>query len=1085
MNKTRGGRFQGLRRDLRVLLLTGTTSLLAIATSAQAQTTAAPAPADASQPAADASKETPQSTEQTPQITTPAPSQPSQAQAPGQEIVVTGSRIARRDYTATSPIVTANQALLTQSSTSAIEQNLNKLPQFTPVQTPTQGGDIQPTSTNTPGAATLSLRGLGVNRTLVLLDGKRATPSNANMVVDINTIPQALIERVEVITGGASAVYGADAVAGVVNFVLKKNFSGFQADASTSLTQEGDGLEYNFSGLMGTNFDDNRGNITIAFQNDNRAGSLRRDRSFFRKFDTNPTTGGTEFFSDFPNFAPGANQPSQAAINAVFAGRNTTVTPNYPTQASVYFNPGNGTNNTAFGGFDGLSIPGAYAFSQPLGTKYALESTGQLKQNFQDDLATFPLSRWNIYARGNYELNDNISVFMQGNFNRSHSFTVQQPSPAANGWSATIPLDGRPIPTALATLLASRPNPLAPYQLNVYLNYADRTDSSDVFNYQILTGLDGKLPGTDWTWEVYGSQGQSRTNSYLTGFQSLSRYRTIITAPNWGAGFTQQGNAQQGGFGAATATCTSGLNPFDNVPVSADCQAAIGANISTISDMRQTVVEGTATGSLFALPAGNVRAAVGADYRNNRFFFRNDNLTTQGESFQDQAIGLYPSGNSQGSIDVKEIYGELLVPVVKDLPFAKAIDLDLGIRYSDYNTTGGSVTWKASADWKVNNWLTFRGGYNQAERAPNVAELFQARQQVFAVAGGGDVCSTNNPLPYSAGAANTTNRAQVRALCATLMNQIDPTTSANFYGNPANQGAGAAFVFVSSQGNPDLKPEKAKTFTVGSVLSSPSDNAWFSGVRLSADYYNIKVSDAIGLETGDVIQQECFDTRFNPTLSATSAQCQAITRNVSIGSIGNLLGTYLNSGRFHTSGIDAQFDWAVNLRDAGTGLPGSVSLNVVGNYLNSYKSAPLEVLAEQEYAGTFGPSNENGLQSGQYRWKTFTSLTYGVGPATLTLQWQHLPSIKPVEAVLNPTSTFVGAPAYDVFNLSGTYAITPDVVIRAGIENLANITPPIYEYNSAPPAGTIAGGSIGGSGSQGSFYDVLGRRFYIGVKAKF
>ena len=158
-----------------------------------------------------------------------------------QTIVVTGSRIQRRDFEANSPIVTAGENLLQNSATSAIETSLNKLPSFTPVQTPSLGGDIQPTATNTPGAATVSLRGLGTNRNLVLVDGRRATPANALGVVDINTIPAAAIDRVEIITGGASATYGADAVGGVVNFILKKNFQGLELDGSAGISEIGDG----------------------------------------------------------------------------------------------------------------------------------------------------------------------------------------------------------------------------------------------------------------------------------------------------------------------------------------------------------------------------------------------------------------------------------------------------------------------------------------------------------------------------------------------------------------------------------------------------------------------------------------------------------------------------------------------------------------------------------------------------------------------------------------------------------------------------------------------------------------------------
>jgi outer membrane receptor protein involved in Fe transport len=1009
------------------------------------------------------------------------------AEAPAQDIVVTGSRISRRDFTTNSPMVTAGQDLLQNSGTVALESNLNKLPQFTPDKAPTQGGDVQPTATNTPGSATVSLRGIGANRNLVLIDGRRATPGNANMVVDINTIPAAAVERVEVITGGASSTYGADAVGGVVNFILKKNFQGLQLDGHYGITQRGNGQEYRVSGFLGTNIADGRGNITLGMEIYDRQDARKLDFPWFKKFNASNQTGGTEFFSDFPTYVTNAgNAPSQTAVDRIFSQAAAGAMPN---NASFYFNPGSGTNNTAFGGFDARTTAGVYRFTQPTddGSKWEKLANGQLAQNFQDDLAQLPLNRYNFYTRGTYEIADWVSVFGQGYFNRSRSSTVQQPSPAVNGWGVTIPVDGRALPTELATLLASRANPTQDWQLNSYFAGINRALKTSVNTYQVMAGLQGKIPGTDWTWEVYGSQGESVTNTNLTGAFSLERFRTIIRAPNWGTGFRAQGNASQGGFGAATATCTSGLNPFDNIATSQDCLDAIKADLKNRSAMQQTVWEGTLQGGLAELPGGQLRFAVGADYRSNKFEFQNDNLTTQGTSFLDQAIGIYPSGNSQGTITAKEVYGELLIPIVKDLPFAKSIDIEPGIRYSKYNTTGGSTTFKILGNWEVTNWLRFRGGFNRAERTPNIGELYLALQQAFGVASGGDLCSTNNPLRYSAGTGNTTNRAAVQALCTTIMNRADPTgqTSVNFYANSNNQGAGAAFVFTSLRGNANLRPEVAKTITAGTVISSPFDNPWVRRLRLSVDYYNIKVDHAIAPQTADVLQRQCFDVAFNPTLSATAPACLGITRNINIGTIGDLQGTYMNSGRFRVKGVDFQLDWGLDLKDT-VNLDGRLNLNVVVNYLDSVKSAQLEVLPLVEYAGTLGPAaGDNGLNANSYRWRSFTTLGYALGKASVGLQWQHLPSIKSATAALNPATTFKGAPAYDQFNLYGSYNITRDIQLSVGVDNLFDKAPPLIEYNSAPLTGQLAGGSVGAGGAQGTFYDVMGRRFYINARVKF
>jgi outer membrane receptor protein involved in Fe transport len=1003
--------------------------------------------------------------------------------APQEEVVleeatITGSRIVRRDAEANSPIVTVGAELLGQSSSASLEVNLNKLPQFTPTETPTtEGGDIQPTATNTPGAATISLRGIGTNRNIVLLDGRRATPGNASMVVDINTIPSAAIERVEIISGGASSTYGADAVGGVVNFIMKRNFEGLEIDGQYGITEQGDAEEYTLSGIMGANFADGRGNVMLSFSTQNRENALRRDRKYFRDFYRDPNTAGSEFFPDFPAFsAIGTNYPSQAALNTIFSGRSVA---NFPVSDRLYFNP----DGTAFTGFTASSAAGAYRFDGQDDLKWKTTSNGVLAQNWLDDQLVFPIDRSNMFTRGTFHINDSISVFAQGMFNKSTSHTLQQPAPAGNGWSANIPVDGRALPAELNTILASRANPTGDWQLFQYLDFVGNRESrTDVYTYNFLVGAQGDITGTSWTWEVYSSDGESETNSFQTGFASLERYRTIVTAPNWGAGFSATGNASQGGFAGATANCTSGLNPFMSKDlISADCIEAIAADVKARSTMKQKVYEANIQGAVVNLPAGEVRTALGATYRENNYEFLNDTLTTQGRSFLDQSIGLYPSGNSIGSIDVKEFYGELLVPVLKGLPFMRKLDLELGARTSDYNTTGSSFTWKALADWQVNDWVRLRGGFNRAERAPNIGELFLAPQQTFGFSAGGDVCSRNNSQAWSANpnaAGNSAaNAASVEALCRTLMNRSgDTQTAFNFYDGPngaQNQAAGGGFVFPTTQGNPDLTPEVAKTWTAGAVLSSPFDSPALANLRLIVDYYSIAVDNAIGVQSYDIAQRQCFDVAFNPTLDPNTLSCLNIQRNVSVGSLGNVSGTYVNNGRFRTSGIDTQLSWSTRVG------PGQLSASSAANYLLHMKSAALPVTPLVEYAGTLG-GTENGLNGSFYRWKMFNTVGYGIASVNVTLQWQHLPKVKSATYPLNNATTISGAPAYDLFNLVGTYALTTSAMLRFGVDNLFNKAPPLTEVNSNPPVGTLAGGGLGLGN-----YDGLGRRFFVGAKVSF
>ena len=205
------------------------------------------------------------------------------------EVLVTGSRIRRRDFESPSPIVTVGTEQLEQISNVALEASLNKLPQFVPALSQFITGDIQPNATNTPGAATLNLRGLGANRNLVLLDGRRAMAENSSLAIDLNTIPSAAIERVEVITGGASSTYGADAVGGVVNFILKKNFQGVNFDAQYAETEAGDGQEYRVAGLMGGNFCEGRGNLMIGGEYTKRGDAMVAGSDFFRRRFDDPT----------------------------------------------------------------------------------------------------------------------------------------------------------------------------------------------------------------------------------------------------------------------------------------------------------------------------------------------------------------------------------------------------------------------------------------------------------------------------------------------------------------------------------------------------------------------------------------------------------------------------------------------------------------------------------------------------------------------------------------------------------------------------------------------------------------------------
>lgn len=1094
--------------------------------------------------------------------------QPAPAEAA--RIVVTGSRIQRRDFEANSPIVTVDEGLLEQSSTAALESNLNKLPQFSPAKTPTQGGDIQPTATNTPGAATLSLRGIGSNRNLVLLDGRRATPGNATGVVDISTIPSAAVERVEIISGGASATYGADAVAGVTNFILKKNFEGLELDGQFGITQEGDGFEYQLSGIMGTDFADGNGNVSLTMSMNTREANFRRDRDWFQDLWYDPSTGaGGAFFLQNPGIQFGGNAINRSVLDSIFSQAPVPV-PN--SNVTFFVNP----NGTIFTGDNFPSRGGLYRFQDPNNGNYKFTDAGTVNPVFTDALLVLPLTRYNGLARGNFEINDWIGVFGQALFSRVETRTQNEAGPLVGGWATDVPygtgvytggvlnqyssnissvllngvggyVDNTPgdlsdnptnpafraayggqfacanaalggcsntqvfgpsIPAELQALLNARTNPNAPFTIRGLLPEPRATDTN-VTTYNLLAGLEGSIPGTDWNWEAFVNHGESDTFANQTGIYSLSRVRTLLTAPGFGQGFRQQGNTGGGGFGASTGTCTTGLNPFGFwAGASEDCLEAARADLKNRSKVRQTIVEANVTGSLLELWAGDLQFALGASYRELDFEFLNDTLTTQGRSFQDQALGIYPSGNATGFYDVHEIYGELLIPIIEG-GFVDEFSIELGGRVSDYSTTGKSYTYKILGDLALTDWLRFRGGYNRAERAPNIGELFLAAQQSFGTNNRADLCSINNPYAISANPSTNPNYRQALAVCGILMEQSgDPTADTQYYGDDyrnliaaanatalqslvtqTQSNAGGGTAFPTLVGNPNLQPEKADTWTAGMVLQSPFNGGALSRLRLTVDYFNIKVNDAIGPQSVGIVLQQCFDPALNPLIltdpvaAANTQFCQFVPRN-QVGTLGNVQVTYTNAGRFKVSGIDATLDWSI---DVG---PGTLNLNSLFNYQIDFKTTELPTNPLLDYAGTFGP-NENGLGPGvggtsaaAFEYRLFTSLGYQIEGYSLGLQWQHLPATDDVTSVLLPNTTVKGAPSYNLFNLNGSAQLLEAVNIRFGVDNLFNKRPPRTGVNTANSSPSTNGLLPGGTYLD-QFYDVIGRRFYLGANVRF
>jgi iron complex outermembrane receptor protein len=1050
------------------------------------------------------------------------------AQEALEEITVTGSRIVRRDLEANSPILTIDTGRFEETSTIGMESVLNQLPQFTPAVTQFNVGSefgVAGTSffseqlavgaTRTPGQATLSLRGLGPNRNLVLLDGRRAMPLNASMSVSINTIPSAAIARVETITGGASSVYGADAVAGVVNFITKQDFEGIDFDAQVAQTAEGDGTEYRYSMVFGANSGDGRGNVLLGLEHSKRDEIFARDRDFRLAGYADPRAlSQTDFYSAAGYSPVATNMHNRNVLLGIFNNSPIAMT----TAGQFYMN----SDGTLYK----ETADGVYRYNGPLVDERGLpwrkieqsgaSSNGQLRQNELEEWLQIPLDRYSLFGRAHYDISDNLRVFAQLLYSGSSTEQRQAASPMLGGWRASAPhgdlpyapsvdangntlpeylpggrfglncgpiggcskSEAFPTPPELRQLLDSRPNREADWEFRQTTLFADpRRSYVDVNSFQLIGGIDGSLPIKDWTWELYTTTGSTKTESTYGGGVSLERWRFLMRQPNYGRGAVYIGNPLGAGFASGAITCTSGLPAvygvsgyYEGFVPSEDCQAAVRARSSASGEMRQNVVEYNMQGAVAEMPAGELRFAAGVGTRENRFEFRPDPLNAQ-ESVLDQLAGFFPAGDAYGKTTADELYGELLVPLLTDKSWARSLNLELGYRSTDNNPSNDVDTWKALIDWRIVDRVRLRGGRQIANRAPNIGELFQSREQFapFSLVQG-DPCSELNParLNYTANPALNTGgpavAAQVRGLCEQLMGTVG---AFNYYGGDTPQPNGFQSPRISNlSGNPNLRSEEAQTVTFG-LVADVAEN-----MTLTFDYWRIEIDDMIAPQVPDTLYRECLSGDTNPSYDPNHPSCDLILRNPQSGAIATVDIIYTNEAAADLAGYDVQFDWR---RELG---PGNFTFNALATVTDHWKTRVNANAPWLDFTGTTGPNDIRGVNQFAYDYRLFTTLGYFIGDWSASLRWRHLPSITP-EGAIRTTAQYTDTPSYDIVDLSGRYGIGENWELRFGIDNLFDKAPPIVNQR------TVAEGYTQTGITNPAFYDVLGRRFFVGMKVQF
>jgi iron complex outermembrane recepter protein len=963
-------------------------------------------------------------------------------------IVVTGSRISRRDYQSDSPIVTIDESTLAAAGQPTLDRAIGEMPQFAAAQGMSEVGDVQGSTGFAGGQAYGDLRGLGPNRALVLMDGRRMISSNPNGSVDLNTIPMSMIENVEVITGGASSTYGSDAIAGVLNFKLRQHFSGAEVSYQHGETTHGDGATEHVSALLGGNFGEDRGNMVLAFEYSERGVVHGADRPFFANI--------RELARPPEGIIPAGTlgtAPTIGAVNSVLAGYPGTT----PIAGSGAYNGSLGVNTDGTI-FTDLAAPNCVQNYRGVGQLKGVNISPSCTQ-VQVALGQYfaiqvPLTKYNVFARSTYKINDIVSAYTQFSFMESTARDETAGGSTGPGKELFIPLNNPFVVNnpGLQTILASRPadpnNPNAltqPLVLTKLLSASgNRIQSYKYDVYQAVAGLKGDIPFADLSWDVYGSYGSTLFNNLQQNDSSKVALASIL---NGTANYT-----------GSVGNCVGyAWNPLGSNPLSPGCREYATRENSNVNTITQKNIEGTLQGKIMTLPAGDLRFAVGADYRGSSFDYHPDHGLITNDSFSyDTTV---PTSGTQ---NVREVFAELLVPVLKDLPLIDELSLDLGARRSDYDLFGGVNTWKADLNWKPISTVSIRGGYARAIRAPSLGELFAptvtGNLNIGSGPSAGDPCATGSSFRTSA------NAAQVAALCQAqgVPAALYPTYT---YGVDSVHG--------TSGGNPTLTPETANTYSIGTVWSPHFSSDLMHKFQVSVDYYHIAISNAVGSLALTDILPRCFnsDGISNPTYSTSNVYCQQITRDHNTGDI--VLGHegLLNLASYKTDGIDTQIDWSFGLGALGlSDSAGTFRLNSMIGYTHTFDVSALPGSPVLDYAGSIG-NTQVSPEMAHPHWKANTAFGYSIGPITTTLHWRYIAAMKHQDVVVDPTSKTPGVPTYNYFDFDAHWAVIDHLELTAGLTNIGDKAPP---FVSGQPLTTDS-----------ATYDIIGRTYYVGFKAKF
>lgn len=955
-----------------------------------------------------------------------------QTQQPLTEIVVTGSRLSRTGAEAPIPVTAIDAEEITLSAPANIGDYLAELPAFGIGENRLNDvGGFAPASL---GSNRLNLRNLTTARTVVLVDGKRHVGTVAgDTAVDVGSIPTALIERVETSTGGASVSYGADAVAGVVNIILKKDFEGLRFDGRTGMTDHGDARTTNASVTAGGLFGEGRGSAVIDLSYSKEDGLAGKERGWLRRQTAHVNNP--------------ANTSANDGIPAQILADNVRLA--FANQFGVLTGGVTGQQIT----FDADGTPRAFDPGIPGGT-FNIGGDGYNVLDLQQ--IANPVERRLLFGRVDYQLNDTTNLFFEGKFYNVIASNISQPSLdvqthyEGGGLFNVDPANpflpvGDPFFDAF---VAANGGSMRLARFHNDLGF--REARSDRDTYRAVAGINGQLFERAWPYEVYVQYGKS-TERRQVNTRDARRFRLASDAVVDTTGVT--------GVTPGSAVCRSTLaaamsgtpvydrditecrpvNLFGYGLASQESLDYFGVDLLSTSSLEQVVTGAALNGDLFSLPAGAVSFAVGLEYREERSASRPDSRLIFSETFIGEELPVV------GGYDVAEAFLEARVPLLRDLPFVESLAVEGGVRVSEYSTVGRTTSWRAGGDWSPMPGLRFRGMYANAVRAPNVGELYKPQQaSTVGIATFGDPCDrarvTLGPDPQRR-LANCT--AELAAL------GLDPLT----YSDPLDGISKPSLI----GGNPDLNEETATSVTFGAVYS-PS---WLPALSLSVDYYKIELDDAIAQPLAQQIIQDCYD-RFD---SIDNIYCNLFDRSTEPATLGNLQNiqlTTLNLASIRTSGIDFEASYGFSLERF---LPGHFRLRVMGSYLDSYDVKASITSGMDERAGeSMYPDLRVNLQavyeidrfSFSYLLRYFSGTEFDVQDRT---PWETR------DPYGFGSQTISDVQARYRF---GAFGIASSTDVYIGVNNLFGVEPP-------------AGLRIGANASASPFYDPLGRFIYAGV----